>query len=180
MDLLSALGLKKPSRVPLRGGGTFALPHRYQHFPTGDYRHRDGDIITAYRRWHSTMAGTNESNGMIAVANASRYDDLEAFFREARGHLTTRWSWSNESQGHWYGRPEKYPETRGTGANGPEIAGKLSVHIVGWTVYDAPGAAYAVHDRRGVMIAVWIFNKHGGEERARRYAERIAASFSPD
>jgi hypothetical protein len=181
MGLLSILGLSKPGlRVDIPGGpGSVVIPAPYDPFPPGDYRYRETGALTAYRRYHSTMGGYNESNGAIAVARPTDFKDLADFVRHARGALTSRWSVAHESEGHWYGRPEKFPERPEEGSNGPERIGMLSVHMIGWRVYDAPGALYAVHDKRGVMIAIWIFNRDGGEKRARRLAEGIAASYEP-
>jgi hypothetical protein len=169
---------RAPARTGLPSGGSVVLPNAYKLLSSAP-RHDDPNALAAYRNYHSTMAGTNESDGMIAVGLAERFEGLTAFVRQMRGALTSRWSWSNESEGHWYGRPERFVEIPGQGANGEERVGKLVVNVVGWTVYDAPGCMYAVDDRRGVMIAVWIFEKHGGEKRARRYAAEIAASWKP-
>lgn len=180
MSILAALGLEAGTKdVPVPGGGAITVPAPYKPVLPGDYRHVDVECVFAYRKYHSTMAGTNECNGMIAVGRLSNFKDLKDFKLNARAGLTTRWSYANESEGRWYGRPEKYPEIGGEGANGPELVGTLKVHMVGWTVYDAPGCLYVVMDKRGIGIAVWIFNKDGGEKCARRYAERIAASFKP-
>lgn len=177
MSLFAAPAFAAPARTAVPGGGSVILPSQYKPFPPGHHRYRETDAINAYRRYHSTMAGTNESDGMIAVALPAKYEGLAHFVRYERGALTSRWSNANESEGRWYGKPEKYPETAGVGPNGDEIIGQLQVHTVGWTVYDAPAKLYAVNDRRGVMIAVWILDKHGGEKRARKYAESIAKSF---
>jgi hypothetical protein len=180
--MLSLFGLgKRPVRTSIPGGpGSVLIPPPYEPVPPGDYRYRETGALTAYRRYHSTMGGYNESNGAIAIGRPADFKDLAEFVRHARGALTTRWSVANESEGRWYGRPETFPELPGEGPNGPERTGKLSVHMVGMLkVYDAPGALYAVHDKRGVMIAIWIFNRDGGDKRARRLAERIAASWQP-
>lgn len=178
MSLLEMIGLSGGMRgVPIPGGGTITLPAPYKPVLSGDYRHVDVDCLIAYRKYHSTLAGTSECNGMIAVGRVSKFKDLKDFKLNSRAGLTTRWSYASESEGRWYGRDEKYPETAGEGPNGPELVGKQVVHMVGWTVYDAPGCFYAVWDKRGIGVAVWIFDRDGGEKRARRYAERIAASF---
>lgn len=179
MDILAALGFSGGTEgLDLPGGGSITMPTPYKPVLPGDYRYTDTGCLIAYRKYHSTMAGTNECNGMIAVGRVSNFKDLKDFKLSARAGLTTRWAYANESEGRWYGRPEKYPEICGEGPNGPELVGTLKVHMVGWTVYDAPGCLYVVMDKRGIGIAVWIFNKDGGgEKRARRYAERIAASF---
>lgn len=182
MGMLSLFGLgKRAQRVGIPGGpGSVLIPPPYEVFPPDHHRYRNTGALTAYLRFHSTMGGYNESNGAIAVGRPADFKDLAEFVRHARGALTTRWSVANESQGRWYGHPETFAEIEQAGPNGLERTGKLSVHMVGMLrVYDTPGALYAVNDRRGVMIAVWIFNRDGGEKRARRLADRIAASFEP-
>lgn len=178
MDILAALGFSRGMEgLPLPGGGSITMPAPYKPVLPGDYRYNDTGCLIAYRKYHSTMAGTNECRGMISVSTTAGFKGVKAFTRTARAGLTSRWSDAHESEGHWYGRPEIYPETIGPGANGEELVGVLSVHMVGWTVYNEPGCLYAVMDKRGLGIAVWIFNRDGGEKQARRYAERIAASF---
>ncbi len=172
--LLAPAAFAAPARTPLPGGGSVILPKRYTPLDRGT----DIDSLAAYRNYHSTMAGTRESDGGLVVALATKFDTLERFVRNSRGRMTSRFAHSNESEGRWYGNPQTFPETPGEGPNGPELIGRLQVHVVGWTrVYDAPGTMYAVNDRRGVMVGVWIFDSHGGEKQARRLAEKIAASF---
>jgi hypothetical protein len=177
MSLFSVPALAAPARTPVPGGGSVILPSQYKPVLAGDYRYTERDLVIAHRRYHSTMAGTNESDGAIAVALPSKFKNLEDFVRHGRGALTLRWNYANESEGRWYGKPETFAETDGEGPNGPERTGPLSVHTVGWTVYDDPAKLYAVNDRRGLMIAVWILDKHGGEKRARKFADSIAKSF---
>jgi hypothetical protein len=177
MGLFSAPAFAAPARTPLPGGGSVILPSQYKPVLPGDYRYTERDLVIAYRRYHSTMAGTNESDGAIAVALPSKFENLEQFVRHGRGALTSRWNNANESEGRWYGKPETYAETSAPGPNGEERTGSLQVHTVGWTVYDAPAKLYAVNDKRGVMIAVWILDKHGAEKRARKFADSIAKSF---
>lgn len=178
LGILSSLGLfGGRKKVAIPGGGSVTVPTPFEPVLPGDYRHANVGCLIAYRRHHSTMAGTRECNGMIAVGHTTDYSTIKDFKQTARAALTTRWAHAHESEGRWYGRPEIFPETTAEGPNGPELVGQLSVHMVGWTVYDAPGCLYAVLDRRGPAIAVWIFNRDGGEKQARRHAERIAASY---
>lgn len=171
MDLSAIQFWRRPAQVNLPDGGHVAIPPTYKPHPV------DAPLIAAYRKRRSTLAGTTECDGMIAVAHGAAFGTLKDFMQTGRGLLTTRWAYANESEGRWYGRPETFSETASSGANGEELVGKLVVHTVGWRVYDDPGCLYAVNDRRGVKIAVWILNRHGGETAARRHAERIAASF---
>lgn len=173
MDLSAIQFWRRPVQADLPGGARVFVPPAYKAHPV------DAPLLAAYRKRRSTMAGATECDGMIAVGHAAAFESLRDFVQTGRGMLTTRWAYANESEGRWYGRPETFAETPGKGADGEELTGKLVVHTVGWRVYDDPGCLYAVNDRRGVMIGVWILNRHGGEPAARRHAARVAASFSP-
>ncbi len=168
----------KGGRAALPGGGAAVLPSAYRATGPHDYFYRDVGALVAYRNYRSMLSGTNECDGMIAVARADGFETIDAFVASARGALTTRWSYADESEGRWYGKPERFPVERREGPNGDEMIGVLSVHVVGFfDVYDKPARLYAVDDRRGVKIAIWIFDSHGGEAKARKMAEGIAASF---
>lgn len=163
---------------PIPGGGSVRLPRPYKATAPGDHNHEIETLLTAYRNYRSTMAGSWECDGMIAVGRPERFESLADFVGTARGGLTTHWAFANESESRWYGKPEKFEEVESKGPNGAERRGRLVVHTVGWTVKDLPARLYAVNDRRGVMIAVWIYEKHGGEKRAVQMAQAIAASFT--
>lgn len=175
--LLAPAAFAAPARTPLPGGGSIVIPGPYKQLPRAGGTDDGRTAVIAYRNYRSTMAGTRESDGGIAVALTSKFESLAVFVRAMRGTMTSRIAGANESQGQWYGRPETFPETSAEGPNGEERLGKLQIHVIGWTVYDAPGTMYAIDDRRGVMIGVWIFDKHGGEKKARRLAGQIAESF---
>ncbi len=179
MSLIAAPAFARaPERTAMPRGGSVVIPTPYKSFPPGDYRHRDLDALVAYRNWRSTMAGTNETDGGLAIGRPSEFESLAQFVRYMRGTMSSRFSNANESQKGWTANPETFPETPGSGPDGEELIGKLQVHVVGWTVYDAPGTMFAVNDKRGVMIAIWLFDKHGGEKKARQIASRIAASYA--
>jgi hypothetical protein len=105
---------------------------------------------------------------------------MDAFVNASRAALTTRWAFADETEGRWYGEADtRLPVERRDGPSGPELSGPLSVHMVGFfDVYDKPGRFYAVEHEAGIRIAVWIFDSHGGEARARKMAEGIAGSIS--
>jgi hypothetical protein len=145
----------------------------------GDYNYRDVGALVAYRNYRSMMSGTSECDGMIAVARADAVATLEDFVRNARGALTTRWSYADGRQAEWYGKEVRFPVERREGPNGAELGGVLSVRMVGFfDVYDKPAHLFAVDDRRGVKIAVWIFDSHGGEAKAKKLADATALSFN--
>jgi hypothetical protein len=166
-----------PARTALPGGGSIVVPRPYKLSAAADSPGTPAALV-AFRNYRSTMAGTNESDGGLAVARSGAFPTLAEFVRVMRGAMTSRFANANESEGRWYGRPETFQETERDGPNGRERIGPLKVHVVGWTVYDAPGTMFAVDDLRRVMIGVWIFDKHGGEKRARRIADQIAGSFT--
>ncbi|MBA4227343.1 MAG: hypothetical protein C0456_11995 [Hyphomonas sp.] len=161
-------------------GGRITLPPRYDVVAEGDYRWRDTGGVFAYRKYRSMASGTSECDGMIAVARSDAHASLDAFVSASRAALTTRWAFADETEGRWYGQPDtRLPVERRDGPLGPELTGPLSVHIVGFfDVYDKPGRFYAVEHEAGVRIAIWIFDSHGGEARARKMAAAMAKSFS--
>lgn len=181
MALLSLLAFgEKDRRAPLPGGGEIVVPVRYEPVLESDYRWRDSGGVIAFRNHRSMMSGTSESDGMIAVARLDAHEDIDAFVKITRGMLTSRWGAANETEGRWYGKEDtKLPVERRQGASGPELSGPLSVHVVGMLdVYDKPGRFFAVESDQGLRIAVWIFDSHGGEARARKMAAAILKSYA--
>jgi len=168
-------------RFPLPGGGEVALPGAYEPVMEGDYRWEDTGGLVAYRNYRSMMSGTRECDGMIAVATSTAHDSLDAFVTAARAGLTTRWAFADETEGRWYGKEDtRLPVERRAGPDGEELSGPLSVHVVGLLgVSDKPGRFFAVDHAKGLRIAVWIFDRHGGEKAARKIANAIAASYTP-
>lgn len=184
MVFLPLSALAGPSRnVALPDeGGRVTLPPRYEVVPEGDYRWHDTGGVIAYRRYRSMASGTDECDGMIAVARTDAHESLDTFVNVSRAGLTTRWAFADETEGRWYGKADtRLPVERRAGPFGPELSGPLSVHIVGFLdVYDKPRRFYAVEHEAGVRVAIWIFDSHGGEARARKMAGAIAKSFSRD
>lgn len=183
MALLPLLAFgARPVRATLPGGGQVTLPARYELVAEGNYRWKSTGGITAYRNHRSMLSGTSECDGMIAVARMDQHGSLDSFVSASRAMLTNRWSVADETEGRWYGKEDtKLPVERREGPAGPEISGVLSVHMVGTLkVYDKPGRFYAVEHKSGVRIAVWIFDSHGGEKKARKIAEAIAKSWTGD
>jgi hypothetical protein len=165
-------------RAPLPGGGEVLVPSPYEPVPEGDYRWRDTGGLIAYRHYRPMLSGTSECDGMIAIARKDAHEDFNSFVSASRSGLTTRWSYADESEGRWYGKPdERYPVERRMGPQGEELSGPLKVHMVGFFgVYDKPARFFAVDDGAGLRIAIGIFDSHGGEAKARRMADLIASS----
>lgn len=166
--------------APLPGGGDVLVPSPYEPVLEGDYRWRDTGGLTAYRHYRSMLSGTSECDGMIAIARKDAHEDFKSFVSASRGGLTTRWSYADENEGRWYGKPdERYPVERRMGTQGEELTGPLKVHMVGFFgVYDKPARFFAIDHAAGLRVAVWIFDSHGGEAKARRMADEIAESFA--
>lgn len=180
MGRLAQFGIGGAADLSLPGGGSVFIPAPFIAIPLDDRRAADTGALVAYRKYRATMAGSHECKGVLVVGRAEAFADLASFVTNARAALTTSWSYAGESQTKWVANPEKFPEAASVGPNGPERIGLQKVRTVGWLdVYDDPGVFYAVADTRGVMIAIWMLNRHGGERRARAIAQRIAASFKP-
>ncbi|MFN4025207.1 MAG: hypothetical protein ACK4MQ_10250 [Hyphomonas sp.] len=175
-----AASADKSRRAPLPGGGSITFPAKYAPVHEGDFRWRSTGGVIAYRNHRSMASGTRECDGMIAVARVDAHEDLDEFVNAARGALTTRWAFGDETEGRWYGKENtRLPVERRTGPAGPELSGPLSIHIVGFfDVYDKPGRFFAVEHQGGLRVAVWLFDSHGGEKQARRIADAVVKSFS--
>jgi hypothetical protein len=164
-------------RVALPGGGAVTRPLFYKPDALKDARWREAGVVMLYRHLRSMMSGTMECDGAIAIARMEAHADIDAFVNTARGALTTRWAFGDERG--WGDKAVRLPVERRVGARGPEIVGELSVHMVGfWDVYDKLGCFLAIEHARGVRVAAWIFNQHGGERRARAIVEAVAAAYA--
>ena len=169
------------TRFAVPGGGTVLIPSPYDRapgYPT--YADRVADsVLVRYRKWRSTISGHPECDGMIAVGLAARFASLDAFVRAARGALSIQWSDADRIPGQaWTGDEERYPVDVSSG--GDELVQELAVHRPGlFTVSDQRAQLLGRRDASGLCVAVWIFDKHGGLERARRIATRITSSYSP-
>ncbi len=172
---------ERGKRAVLPDGSTVGLPTAYEPVFQGDYRWQDTGGLVAYRNYRSMMSGTRECDGMIVVAAASAHDSLDAFVTAARAALTTRWAFADETEGRWYGKEDtRLPVSRVDGPDGEELSGPLMVHVVGlFGTSDKPGRFLAVDHAKGLRIAIWIFDRHGGEKAARKIASMIAASWQP-
>lgn len=164
------------SAASLPGGGVVLTPCGYRPDPLKDERWRAAGVLVLYRHLRSMLSGTMECNGMIAVARRDAHADIDDFVNAARGGFTTRWAHGDEKG--WGDNSVRLPVERRVSADGAEQSGELSVHVVGfWDVYDWPGRFLAVEHARGVRVAVWIWDKHGGEKRARVMVNAIAGSY---
>ena len=170
---------RKKARAALPSGGTIAVPPGYLAVLPGQYNHEpEAQALIAYRNYHSTGAGSRECDGMIAISTAKDHESLEKFGQQAHAALTTDWSYASLKPGWFGGKHESYPKVKVDGPSGPELHQELMVHLVGfWDVYDKPGRMYAVNHKGGLMIAVWIFDSHGGIQTARRLADEITGSW---
>jgi len=167
--------------VPGGGSVLIAAPYdREPDYPTYAEKHAvNRDVLIAYRHWRSTMSGHPECDGMIAVGRTERFATLKDFVVKARGALSIQWSAADTVPGTaWTSDERRYPLEEREGDHGSELVQVLAVHRSGWlNVYDDPALLYAVGNRNGLNIAVWITNRQGGAKRALQHVDRIAASF---
>lgn len=168
------------ARTPLPGGGSVVLPSPYRsntEYP--NYAHHVPDALIAYNKWDSTISGHPDRDGMVAVALPARFESFDRFVQQAPAALSSRWSAATTIPGQrWDGKEKQFPIERGDGPEGPERTRQLAVTRSGWfSTYDEPAHLYAVAHRRGLHIAVWLYDKHGGVRGARKVADQIAASF---
>jgi len=178
----SAFSFWKTTRTQLSQGGSIILPSDYKPVAVGEYKHDDSiSALIAYRNYRSTLAGSYECDGMVAVSHSRHHKGMRKFEQSVHGALTTSWAYADLKPGWFGGEQKSFPIVEMKGPHGPELERELVVHVSGfWDVYDKPARMFVMHHReRGLMIAVWIFDAHGGLPRARRIAEDIVSSFLP-
>ena len=178
----SAFSFWKTTRTPLSQGGSIVLPSDYKAVVAGEFNHDDSiSAMIAYRKYRSTLAGSWECDGMVAVSHAKHHESLLKFEQSAHAALTTSWAYADLKPGWFGGEHSSFPMQKADGLHGPELERELVVHVSGfWDVYDKPARMFAMHHREsGLMIAIWIFDSHGGLNRARRTAADIVKSFAP-
>ena len=168
------------TRTALPGGGSVIVPAPYKtktDYP--NYAKDIDDALIGYRNWRSTMSGHPECDGMIGVGRTEKFRDLKHFVGTCRAGLSIQWRAANTIPGQpWDGNEKRYQESEAPGPHGIERTSQLSVVRVGWwSQYNEPARLYAVQHAAGVSIGVWLYDKHGGEDGARRMAHRIAESF---
>jgi len=176
----SVRGFLKKERAALPRGGSIILPSSHKAVLAGEFNHEaDIPALIAYRKYRSTLAGSWECDGMIATGHAGQFASLEMFAQKVRGALTTSWSYADLKPGWFGGTRSSFPLEKLDGPHGPELQRELVVHVAGfWDVYDKPARMFAMHHRaRGLMIAVWILDSHGGLKKARQMAGDIAGSY---
>jgi len=167
-------------RTPVPGGGSIVLPSPYRSktdYP--NYADRVPNALVAYRNWDSTLSGHPDCDGMLAVGLPARFESLERFVQQSGAALSIRWGDASKIPGQpWDGKEKHYPLERGDGPDGPEVTRSLAVARSGFfSTYHEPAHLYAVAHRRGLHVAVWQYDKHGGISGARKVADQIAASF---
>lgn len=168
------------AREPLKGGGGVLMPAPYKvrtAYP--NYAARSPDALIGYRNWRSTMSGHPECDGMLAAGLATSFGDLTAFVQHAHAALSIQWGDADRIPGQpWDGKETRYRLEQGQGPSGPELTQQLAVHRVGvFNVYDQAAHLCAVAHKRGVHVAVWIYDNQGGLKAARKLADKVAASF---
>jgi hypothetical protein len=139
------------------------------------------EAFIAYRNWDSTLSGHPDCDGMLAVGLSARFESVERFVQRSGAALSIRWSDASKIPGQpWDGKEKHYLMERSDGPDGPELTRQLGVTRSGFfSTYDEGAKLYAVQHRRGLHIAVWLFDKHGGVRGARKLADQMVASFQP-
>lgn len=170
------------ARATLPGGGSIVVPEPYTtktEYP--NYADRAPDALIAYRDWDSTMSGHPDCDGMLAVGLPARFASLDVFVQTSSAALSSRWSSASTIPGQpWNGKEKLFPIERAEGPSGLELTRQLAVTRSGlFGTYDKEARMYAVQHRRGLCIAVWIYDKDGGVRRARALADQIVASLQP-
>lgn len=168
------------TRTALPGGGSIVVPGPYQvktEYP--NFADRVPEALIAYRNWDSTLSGHPDCDGMLAVALPDRFASLDRFVQMSGAALSSRWSNASTIPGQpWDGKEKQFPIERGDGPSGPERTRQLAVGRSGlFGTYDEAAHMYAVQDRRGLLIAVWIYDKDGGVRGARKLSDQITASL---
>lgn len=168
------------ARSPLPGGGSVAVPSPFlvkTSYP--NHADRVPDALVAYRNWDSTRSGQPDCDCMIAVGLPSRFASLDRFLQQAGAALSTLWGAASEIPGQrWDGKEKHYPIERAEGPEGAERTRRLAVPRVGWfSTYEEPAHLYAVAHRRGLLVAAWVYDKHGGVDGGRLIAAQLVASY---
>jgi hypothetical protein len=169
------------ARMVVPGGGSVIVPSPFDKKPSyPTYADRAGaDVLIGYRNWRATMSGYPECDGMLGVGRNETFRDLSEFVGGCRAGLSVQWSDADRIPGQaWDGNEKRYQ--RVLSPAGDEMTQQMSVHRVGFFgTYDEPSHLIAVRHGSGVSIALWLYDKHGGVDAARKSAHRIAASFQP-
>ena len=168
------------TRAPLPGGGSILVPSPYRaktDYP--NYADRVPEALVAYRNWEPTLSGHPDCDGMLAVALPARFESFDRFVQHSGAALSGRWSDGTKIPGQrWTGNEKHYPLEQTDGPQGAERTRQMAVTRSGWfSTYDEASHLYAVAHRRGLYVAIWLYDKHGGVRAARKLADRIAASF---
>lgn len=124
------------------------------------------------------MGGYTECDGLINVARRETFGALDTFATQSEGAATTRWQTGNLMPGWTSYESERFPVLHQAGPYGAERVQRLCVHVIGFLrARNLTAWRVAFDHPSGLMIQVWIFEKHGGLQQASRLAGEIAASF---
>lgn len=168
------------TRTPVPGGGSVVVPAPFKSktdYP--NYADRVPNALVAYRNWDSTLSGYPDCDGMLAVGLPARFESFDRFVQQSGAALSSRWGDASKIPGQpWDGKEKHYPMERSDGADGAERTRQLSVPRSGFfSTYEEAAHLYAVAHRRGLHVAVWLYDKHGGVRGARKLADQVVASF---
>jgi len=168
------------TRTSLPGGGSIVVPSPFQSktdYP--NYADRVPEALVAYRNWDSTLSGHPDCDGMLVVGLPGRFESFDRFVQQSGAALSSRWSDASKIPGQpWDGKEKRYPIEQSDGSDGPERTRQLAVTRSGFfSTYDEAARLFSIHHRRGLYVAVWLYEKHGGIRGARKLADQVVASF---
>lgn len=165
------------ARIPLPGGGSILAPRHYATAPQRSFRQSS---VVLYRRLHHTLGGYVECDGLINVARRDLFADLEIFATQTEDAATTNWLHGNLKPGWTSFESEKFPVITKSGPLGAERIQQLELNASGMLKPRRISAWRISMATEPLLIQVWIFEKHGGLEKARTLAAEIAGAFLPD
>ena len=163
-------------RIELPGSGSVHTPRCYASDQRRSFR---ASSIALYRKLRHTLGGYEECDGLISMARRDAFSDLDAFATETENSATTRWLHGDLRPGWTSFEGKKFPIQRNEGPAGRERIQELTVNTSGLFKATVNVAwRVALEHRTGLLVQVWLFEKHGGIATARKLADEITASFS--
>lgn len=173
-SFFSARIVSEQTRIEIPGGGSFLAPAGYafdDRFQKSLWR----GGVTVFRKMRTVMGGYVECDGLINVCRRDVYPDLDAFCTAMDGSGTTRWEFGNLKPGWTSWEDEKFPVTHGDA----ERMQELHLTSAGWLRPRADQAWRVGFGGAAVWLQVWVMQRHGGLDAARRLAAELSASVQP-
>lgn len=166
----------KTSRIPLPGGGSIIALKGYA---TDAVRSTRKNSTAIFRRLRDNMGGYQECDGLINIGRRDQFSSLDAFALETENAATNEWLHGNLMPGWTSFDSERFPVTARDGPWGRESTQELAVKTFG-ILGERPAKAWRIafdHRDGGLFLQVWLFEKEGGLQTARKLVDEIARSF---